>query len=374
MLRMKTAHLSLLRCLECGRDLRIARVFQQGEREDEIRLGVLGCVGCPAEYPVIEGVAVFFEAKVAPAFLSMHEKKQCALMGMSVAETPAPLSAEQLKTKQVTDNWSFQWNEVARWDATDFEQDDFKGAAAFSRFIPLDAAEYRDRRVVVWCGGSGREAYHVSKLSPALLVVNDIGDELYSVPKLLGGACETLLLRCDMLRHPLKPGSVDVSICDHALQHVVDRTKGFQSLVEVLKPRGMVAICVYSRENNFLMTRLVEPSKKLLHRLPLRLLRAASALPAVALYALIHLAYVPARRVLPASFCKRLPLFEHMIFWSRSDLAFLSMACFDLLHAPVSHHFPREEVLQLAGASGIACRTLENTHGTTWSLVGTRDG
>jgi len=120
-------------------------------------------------------------------------------------------------------------------------------------------------KVIVWCGGNGREAYHISKFNPSLLIVNEIGDEIYRINGLISQGINLLLLRCDMLHNPLRDGVADISICDHALQHVVDKPGAFSAISNVLASGGKAAICVYSYENNFLM-RLLQNSKILSFR------------------------------------------------------------------------------------------------------------
>jgi hypothetical protein len=277
-----------------------------------------------------------------------------------------------LTLKKTTDNWSYQWNKLAPWDKDDFENDDFKGTACFKKFLPLEPADYAGRTVVVWCGGSGREAYHISKFRPALLIVNDIGDQIYRINGLIDESIELLLIKSDMVDHPLHPSIADLSICDHALQHIMDRDKAFSALVDVLKTPGTAAICVYSYEHNFLMTHIIEPLKRILHKLPLNFQRAISFVGALLIFLLIKLFYLPAKIFLPERVCRRLPLFDHMIFWSKGKFALIELSCFDLIHAPVSYHFKEHEVRRLAQTAGLQIEKLINTYGTTWSMTAKR--
>jgi hypothetical protein len=177
-----------------------------------------------------------------------------------------------------------------------------------------------------------------------------------------------LLLRCDTSYSPLKQGVADVTVCDHALQHISDHKLGFSSLAKATRRDGLVCICVYSWEHNFLMTRIVEPMKVIMHKFPLRVQRAVSFFPAALIFLMIHLVYVPFNR-----FCQRvakaLPLFEHMMFWSRNTFDAVWISCFDLMHAPVSYHFRRDEIESLAAINHLDIVTLVNTHNTLWSLV-----
>ncbi|MBF0188345.1 MAG: hypothetical protein HQL50_10525 [Magnetococcales bacterium] len=112
--------------------------------------------------------------------------------------------------------------------------------------------------------------------------------------------------------------------------------------------------------------------KFILTKLPLNVVRYLSLLPALAIFALIHLLYVPMDRLLP-SLAKRMPLHAHMMFWSPNRLTFIWAACFDLMHAPISYHFSKEEMTALAHDNRLQVAALELTHGTTWSLTGKKE-
>jgi ubiquinone/menaquinone biosynthesis C-methylase UbiE len=337
---------------------------------DEIEFGVLSCVRCGASYPVIEGVGVFFPANLLPLHANRHEKDACARLMLNFDFTTSPISDGEKAQLKVAENWSYQWNTLYDYTLEDLQGHGFFGEKLFFTFIPVEPRDIQGKNVVVWCCGAGKEAYHLSKKSPAVLVANEIGDEIYKIRKKIDKSVNLLLIRCDMTNNPLAAGWADVSICDHALQHVPNHQLGFEKLVAVLKPHGLAAICVYSYENNFLMTHIIEPLKHLIHKIPIGGQRAIAFFPALAIYLLIHCLYLPAAKLFPARFVNNLPLFEHMIFWSKDSLSFIWIACFDLIQAPVSYHFKKQEVSEMAHSQDLEIEKLTNTHGTTWSMVG----
>jgi hypothetical protein len=64
-----------------------------------------------------------------------------------------------------------------------------------------------------------------------------------------------------------------------------------------------------------------------------------------------------------------LPLKEHMMFWSVNCFKDVWLSCFDLIHAPISFHFRKEDMEGLVVMNQLELVKLVNTHGTTWSLV-----
>lgn len=367
---MKTSHLSLMCCPACNADLNL---FTESGTviEDSIYQGILECSSCLSRYPIIHGVGVFFKKEQYTHYLNANEKQICKSIGFEF-ESDKALDKEDKKLLSVTRNWSYQWNEVFNYSESDLSSQGFFGADKFRNFIRILPESYKDKTVAIWCGGKGREAYHISGCQPSLLIVNEIGDEIYGIPELLPVGQELLLIRCDILHNPFKAGIADVSVCDHALQHIADHKAAFQKIVDVLKPGGTIGICVYSHENNFLMTHVVEPMKSLIHLFPLFFQRVISLLPALIIYFAIHSFYLPLQRVLSPDSCRKIPYFEHMIFWSQDSLNFIWMACFDLIHAPISYHFRKHEIEAMAQSNRVQQDVLENTHTTTWSLVGHR--
>ncbi len=95
-------------------------------------------------------------------------------------------------------------------------------------------------------------------------------------------------------------------------------------------------------------------------------------LPGLMVYLVINLVYMPVRSVSEELFT-RLPLHQHMLFWSHNSLGTLCWQCFDLIHAPVSYHFRKEEIVGLVQENRLRPRLLENTHGALWSLVAVRE-
>lgn len=373
---MKQTHVQLLRCLECCGDLAVKH--REGSC-DTMESAILTCAGCGTWYPVVDGVGVFFRRNVLNLFITPHERRAALDMGYDFAELAgADCSDGDRLTQEAVGKWEAHWDEY--WSGGVWEeyltsaQDEGEGcnvcsSQVFWNFIRLDRKQIEGASVFIACSGGGREAYHVSRHRPSLLVVNEINPYIYATRPLLAHVDNLLLLRNDIMFSPLKPGVVDFAICDHALQHIRDHSRAYANLAEAVKPGGTVAVCVYSHENNQIMTWLVEPSKRLLSRLPLQVVRMAALPPALLLYAVMHLVYRPLRRLLPGAYAK-LPLSGLFGFWMNNSLRVVWSSCFDLMHAGISYHFRREEMEALARDNGLAVERLELVYDTLWSMNG----
>ncbi|MDP3791592.1 MAG: methyltransferase domain-containing protein [Candidatus Omnitrophota bacterium] len=370
---MKLSHISMLECMECGGALKLADNRISHASGDFIENGVLQCERCGESYPVIDGIGIFFKNSLLPHFLNDHEKIICDSINFIFKKTVGSLLDESLLTQKASNGLGYQRGVGVKWDKSEFEKDDFNGPSSFREFIRIEPEEYRGRKVVIWCGGTGREAYHVSKNSPGLVIVTEAGDEIYRVKELIDKNIDLLLVRCDILCNPLRSGIADISICDHALQHVIDKRGAFFALANVLVQGGTVAVCVYSYENNFIMTHVVEPLKGIIRQIPLGGRKFISIFPAIFIFLLIKLFYLPVNFLFPERICKKLPLFDHMMLWSKSNFKLIKSSCFSLIkYAPVSYHFSRDEVRKLAEQAGLSIDKLENTYGTTWSMTAKR--
>ena len=363
--------ISLLKCLECGSPLSIETI---AALDGEIIInGMLKCCACGTHYPVIEEVGIFFRKKFLTDYLTEHEKKVIVDMGWGKLLTlSSDRSIGEEKQLAVSNNWEYQWLEVLPWNSEDLEQDNLIGSKVFWTFIPVNQQYVNDKVVFIACGGSGREAYHICKHNPSKVIINEIGSEIYAAKKLLANERQHLLfLRGDVTYHPLKARVADLTICDHALQHVLDYKTAFFRLVDATKSGGKIAICVYSYENNFIMTHIVEPLKRYLHLLPLKVQRVMAFFPALLIYSAIHLFYLPCSKLF-SQLATYLPLFEHMMFWAKNDFYLVWTSCFDLIHAPISYHFHKIEVEDLANRNNLQVEKIVHTYGTTWSFVGSK--
>ncbi|HZM16942.1 MAG TPA: methyltransferase domain-containing protein [Candidatus Krumholzibacteria bacterium] len=364
---MREDDVQLFRCLECGGALEATAVRTVGSVMES---ALLHCPTCAAAYPVVEGVAVFFPRELQGVYLGATEREFLGRNGIDVGTAPT-LSGGAKAQHAAAANWEYQWQTVQPFTAADLTRnpDDFYGENTFWRFIPLPREAVRGKTVFIGGGGRGREAFHLWNAGAARLIVNEIGAEIYAIRDLFPDALERIVLvRGDLCRLPLVSHCADIAICDHALQHVLDHRKGYQELSRLTRPGGMVAVCVYSHEGNFVMTRVIEPSKQLLHRLPLRAQRILALGPAGLLFLHIHLLVVPLAHLSPR-LARALPLGPFLLFWAKAKFAFVWMSCFDFIHAPISYHFHRAEMEALATSCSHVIEALQHTHRTLWSMV-----
>lgn len=362
-------HIQHLRCVDCGGEVDL---FDETLEDAVVISGRLRCHNCRRTYPIIDTVAICFRSNIVMNYLSPQEMSFINRMGWQdcLVATEGNTEESQRAQKKVAENWTYQWEELADdWGAGDFSGAGLLSSEAFWNFVRINPQQVSGKRVVITCGGLGREAFHIAKANAETVFLNEIGTEIYKVRKLVPDADRKLvLLRSDACNLPLREGAAEVSICDHALQHIPNHRVAFEELVKVTKCGGRVAICVYSWENNFVMTRLVEPSKVFIHLLSLKAQRMLALPLTIIVFALAQGLYSPLGRMWPA-LGKKIFLFDHMTFWSKFPFSVLWISIFDLIHAPVSYHFSKSEIENLSSDSELTIEQIINTNGTLWSLV-----
>jgi uncharacterized protein YbaR (Trm112 family) len=368
---MKFSHLDFLRCLQCRNQLELSQHHYCDVRNETIELGVLTCRHCKAVFPVINGVGVFFPAEVMGYYLNQQERAACQRVGLKF-DFLKRMNHVETKELAVARNWSYEWNHVCSYSEGDLSSAGYFSKETFFKFIPIPPRDLAGKTVVLWGVGRGREVYHAVKQKPRLAVAIEMGDEIYGLRSLIGRDENVLIVRCNMLSNPLLDGFAEYSICDHPLHNVSNPALGFRKITEVLKPGGSVAINVYSYEHNFVMIRIVEPLKAITHRFPLAIQKNISLVPAVLLYSVIVIIYRPLQKRFPLGLRKLVPIFDHMMFWAQHKrlFSFCQVTCFDMIHAPISYHFKRQEIEKMAEMQRVTILKLVNTHQTTWSMIG----
>jgi uncharacterized protein YbaR (Trm112 family) len=365
---MTLSDIIYLRCVDCKKTL---KVLERDLEETVVINALLQCMSCGRHFPIIDKVGIFFKKDFALDYLLPNEIKKIQECHYDVVLKELPPSTSGNPEPQFNgfNTYDHYWEQVQVFEEEDFLKNDYTSRELFKRFIPINFEDFQEKTIFIACGGGGRDTYHVLQYNPKKVFIVEITSALYRYNKLFPKNMDKLvLLRGDLRFLPIQNNVADISICDHALQHVQNHKIGFKSLAETTKPKGSIGICVYSYENNLLMTHLIEPLKGLLIKIPRSILRLLSLFPAIGIWLIIHLIYMPLNKILP-DLSKNLFLNEHMIFWSKLSLKSIWAACYDLMTAPVSYHFKKSELEEIAFSHSLQIIKLVNTHSTTWSMI-----
>ena len=268
----------------------------------------------------------------------------------------------------ISDNWSFQWQNF-KTENTVFEDE-----ATFREHIPYDSSDLgRDLNIILEIGcGNGRDIKHVIEDRNMIFGI-DISESAYYAQRRYENAGNVCIIRCDVNKLPFASDTFDLIYSDHVLQHIDNLENCFNEVKRVINGRGKFVFNLYSQENNFVMTKIIEPLKKIiLSKLPVKTVLYISNVPAVLLYASIKTIYLPLYKYFKALY-KKLPLSSHMIFWLPMSYNTLKMNCFDLLHAPIANYFSGHAIDQLCRKTNLRLGEKYILRQTLWVCKGKFD-
>lgn len=366
--RVAFMHKAILHLLACP-DCRAPLVLHDGAGVDGDRIifGVLRCRGGHA-FPVIRGVPILFAHPVLGRFLNdydhaymrEHQKEFAAF-----APDAEPASDVKEEVMRSSDNWSFQWEKYGDAIADSVWAED----ATFFEHIPLPPGEFAGRVVLDAGCGAGRNSRRFGG-SASRAVGVDISKSVY-VAERMNRHPAVDFVQGDLSRLPFRDGAFDIVFSDHVLQHVDDIDAVFREFRRVAKPGGghRAAFNLYSRENNDLMTRLVEPAKRMLrNRVPNRVNILLGNLLGGVLWCAIQCVYRPLH-AFPRLY-RLLPLGGHMAFWFHFSPRMCAVTCYDLLHAPIANYYSSADVDALCERTGLSVECKELLRQTLWVVTG----
>jgi len=364
---MRKDDIDLLCCKQCHGNLYIFISDHNDANKNHIVNGALRCKNCKRIYPILNHVLIFLDdEEIRQIFTEDQKQNLFNIIGKYNFLEAGHIESEQLR---VGHNWNFQFTDAFPVSISDMNLlNGFWGENAFYNFSGITKDVVRNKIVGVFCGGSGREAYHLLNAGARKAVVVDIGGHINNLPFLFKDKLDNvLLLWGDIKTVPLKNECLDIVICDHALQHVENHRIAFSKMVQTIKPQEEISICVYSHENNLLMTHAIEPLKFLFKIIPVKILRYFAIIPAFMLFMYFHINHSLFKLGLIE--CTRLPFFKVLNLWSYGGFQKFWEACFDLLHAPISYHFKKFECENLAQKNNLKIVKIDMVNDTMWCLV-----
>lgn len=322
------------------------------------KYGIGGILRCANEhyYPVINDVPVLIKNNCLAHFLRPHELTGFISAAKELKIHPAlgnipDLQTELLKKSYV--NWSMQWNTY------DFEHTIWEDKKTFLEHIPLDESALGRYGALLEIGcGRGRNIKHVKRKDNTIFAI-DISEAACITSERYRKDDNVYVLRSDAMHLPFKDGTFDLIYSDHVLQHIFDLNRCFAEIRRVARTDNAFFFNLYSKENNFIMTKAIEPFKKIvLNRLPIKLLHLLSSLPALCLWLSIKCVYAPVHKYAKKLY-RILPLSEHMTFWLSFKYGICRQTCFDFLHAPIAYYFSNKDIEVLSAATAL---NLEDKH------------
>lgn len=240
-----------------------------------------------------------------------------------------------LATKQTFESFGYEWTTFSS-----IREEDAKYAEHYLRDLDLESLEGR----LGLDAGCGRARYS-RFLAPHLgaLVALDGSDAVSSAAQNLGDMPNTMVVRSDLRDAPFAPESFGFIASLGVLHHLVDPRAGFERLVRLLQPGGIMLLYLYSRPEHMDVRGFglaaATAFRRLTVRMPHRLLRALSTPIAYLLYATVVMAGKLGDR-LKIEPLSSLP----MATYRDKPVRSLVLDTFDRLSAPVEYRYVWSEL------------------------------
>lgn len=200
---MRLEHVRYLACPACKGDLTVDAAAGPVVEEGELR-----CASCAAAYPVRGGI---------PRFVP-----------------PENYAA----------NFGHQWL-IHR----DTQLDDFTGTDASRRrfFEETRWPERLEGQVVLEVGSGAGRFTGFAAATGAMVISLDYSQAVEANRATNGHHPNLLIVQGDVYALPVRPGSVDRTMCLGVVQHTPDPARTFQCLADTVRPGGTLAIDVYAK-------------------------------------------------------------------------------------------------------------------------------
>ncbi|HTZ08590.1 MAG TPA: class I SAM-dependent methyltransferase [Acidimicrobiales bacterium] len=270
-------------------------------------------------------------------------------------------AAPDSTTARTFESFGYEWN------AFDDVRDEDAGFAE---------VYFRDLDLSSLAGGTGLDAgcgkgRYTRFVAPhlAALVALDGSSAVEAAARNLAPFDNVVVVRSDLRRAPVAPGSLDLVLSLGVLHHLEDPRAGFASLVRLLAPGGRILVYLYGRPARAGLRAgalaAAAQLRRVTVRLPHRLLRVLSAPVALALWVgVVGLGSAGER--LGIGPLARLP----MASYRGTPLRSLMLDTFDRLSAPVEHRYVWEDLAPWFAAEGLVVEAARDETG--WFVLARR--
>ena len=168
---MLISDLNLLKCVDCSGALNLIKVQ---DNQNIFLNALVECASCARNYPILNGVGIFFRKNVYGSFLTNAEKKQIISLGYQKALEGITEVSNLNDVNQFSGTQFYQkiFEEFVQYTNEDFGKNDYQGKELFQKFIPMDFDSFIDKNLFIGCGGGGREVFHVLNHNPKKIIVS----------------------------------------------------------------------------------------------------------------------------------------------------------------------------------------------------------
>lgn len=331
---MHTKLLDFLVCPECKGDLVLNSCNQ---KSDEISEGNLQCEKCQMNFPIIDGIPNM---------------------------VPGGISEDKQKTAKFFEkDWRI------------FDTNNRRFEELLPLYIsPLTLSSFKDKFILEAGCGSGRNLIGAGKAGAKEVIGIDISGSVTLAYEKTKSYPNIHIVQADILKPSFRP-IFDLIFSVGVLHHLPNPEEGFLELVNYLKNGGIMAISVYSKENNEWIIKYLNPIRKnILSRMPDAASLFIALIAAGLTYPIMKLLYKPLNEnVLTQQWAKNY-LFYNNFLYLLSQLGFkLTWGQFwDQLTAPTAFYISKQEIEDWFKEAGLKDIAFEWRNKNCWNGIGVK--
>lgn len=301
----------------------------------EVVMGALECASCKRVYPIRGGI---------PRLL------------------PDELTNELQETAQAFGN---QWQLFSTLREENQQE-------LLSYLSPLTEEVFRDKLVLDAGCGTGKFTYWAGRSEAKQVIGIDLSHSVEVAHRHTRHLPNVHIAQADIYNLPFKP-DFDVIYSIGVLHHLPKSQQGFNRLVDLLKPGGLIFVWVYGQEGNFLYITFADPIRKwITSRLPLRINAFLAKLVASLLWVAIKVIYLPLNRVGSATLARRLPYNSYFLYFSDLGFKLFEGTVLDKMTPPISKYYSREDFSRWFEDASLVDIHISQRNGNSWRGFGVK--
>jgi SAM-dependent methyltransferase len=330
---VKNSFLDLVACLYCKEPLHLAEDASWDRKE--VMTGALKCASCGRSYPIQDGIP-----RLLPDELAYEIPEAARAFGSQWQF----LSTLQEKNRQELQSY----------------------------ISPLTEEIFQDKVVLDAGCGSGKFAYWVGRHKARQVVGIDLSHSVEVAYRHTRPLANVHIAQADIYHLPFRD-SFDVIYSIGVLHHLPRSQEGFQKLVDLLKPGGLILAWVYGREGNFLYITFADPIRKYVtSKLPLSVNVILAKVVAALLWVVVQTVYSPLNRLEASALTRRLPYNDYLMYFEELGFNLFEGTVLDKMTPPVCQYFTRDDFALWFEDAPLTNVHISQRNGNSWTGFGAK--
>lgn len=239
---------------------------------------------------------------------------------------------------------------------------------------PLSLDSFKDKYILEAGCGSGRNLIVAAKAKAKEVIGIDISGSVKIAYERTKSYSNIHIIQADILKLPFR-SIFDIIFSVGVLHHLPNPEEGFLKLVNYLKKNGIMAVSVYSKENNEWIMKYLNPIRKnILSKMPDVISLSIAFIAAGLTYPVMKLLYKPLNEHAGTKQWAKDYLFYNDFLYLLSQLGFkLTWGQFwDQLTAPTAFYITKQEIEDWFKKAGLKDIAFEWRNKNCWNVVGVK--